>query len=123
MIDKVLSLDKNKIVAIKNVTANEPFFKGHFAGFPIMPGALIIEGVGQAATLLLRYNLEEHHTKDVLAFRIKRCSVAENLGIYSGASFAAVLQFLQNNNTGALSHNNSISPLIKRAINLFLSRP
>ncbi|MFH2028970.1 MAG: 3-hydroxyacyl-ACP dehydratase FabZ [Nanoarchaeota archaeon] len=71
MIDRVLSLDKNKIVAIKNCTANEEFFKGHFSGFPIMPGALIIEGVGQAATLLVRYNLENHHTKDVLAFRIK----------------------------------------------------
>ena len=71
MIDKVISLEKNKIVAIKNVTANEWFFKGHFAGFPIMPGALIVEGVGQAATLLIRYNLENHYTKDVLAYRIK----------------------------------------------------
>lgn len=71
MIDRVLSLDKNKIVALKNVTANEWFFKGHFSGFPIMPGALIVEGLGQAATLLIRYNLEDHHTKDVLAYRIK----------------------------------------------------
>ena len=71
MIDRVLILDKNKITALKNITADEWFFKGHFSGFPIMPGALIVEGLGQAATLLVRYNLEEHHTKDVLAFRIK----------------------------------------------------
>ena len=71
MIDKVLSLDKNKIVAIKNVSADEWFIKGHFSGFPIMPGALIVEGMGQAATLLVRYNLEDHHLKDVLAYRIK----------------------------------------------------
>ena len=71
MIDKVLSLDKNKIVALKNISADEWFVKGHFSGFPIMPGALIIEGLGQAATLLVRYNLEEHYTKDVLAFKIK----------------------------------------------------
>jgi 3-hydroxymyristoyl/3-hydroxydecanoyl-(acyl carrier protein) dehydratase len=71
MIDRITSLDKNKAVAIKNVTADEWFFRGHFSGFPIMPGALIIEGMGQAATLLVRYNLENHHTKDVLAFRIK----------------------------------------------------
>ena len=58
MVDRILTLDKTKIVAIKNTSANEPFFKGHFAGFPIMPGALIIEGMGQAATLLLRYNLD-----------------------------------------------------------------
>ncbi len=71
MIDRVLSLDKNKVVAIKNTSANEEFFKGHFAGFPIMPGALIIEGMGQAATLLLRYNLENHWEKEVLAYKIK----------------------------------------------------
>jgi len=71
MIDRVLSLDKAKIVAIKNTSANEEFFKGHFAGFPIMPGALIVEGMGQAATLLLRYNLENHWEKEVLAYKIK----------------------------------------------------
>lgn len=71
MIDRVLSLDKNKVVAIKNTSANEHYFKGHFAGFPIMPGALIIEGMGQAATLLLRYNLESHWEKEVLAYKIK----------------------------------------------------
>ena len=71
MIDKVKELQKDKIVAIKNVSGNEEFFKGHFAGFPIMPGALIFEGVGQAGTLLIRYNLEDHYSKDVLAYKIK----------------------------------------------------
>ena len=71
MVDRILTLDKTKVVAIKNTSANEPFFKGHFAGFPIMPGALIIEGMGQAATLLLRYNLENHWEKEVLAYKIK----------------------------------------------------
>lgn len=71
MIDRVVSLDKSKIVAIKNTSANEDFFKGHFAGFPIMPGALIVEGMGQAGTLLMRYNLENHWEKDVLAYKIK----------------------------------------------------
>lgn len=71
MIDRVLSLEKNKIVAIKNTTANEEFFKGHFAGFPIMPGALMVEGMGQAATLLIRYNLDNHWEKEALAYKIK----------------------------------------------------
>jgi len=71
MIDRVISLEKNKIVAIKNVTANEEFFKGHFVGFPIMPGALMVEGIGQAATLLARYNIENHYEKEVLAYKIK----------------------------------------------------
>jgi 3-hydroxyacyl-[acyl-carrier-protein] dehydratase len=71
MIDKVISLEKNKIVAIKNVTANEEFFKGHFADFPIMPGALIVEGMGQAGTLLARYNIDNHIEKEILAYKIK----------------------------------------------------
>ena len=71
MIDKVISLDKNKIAAIKNASANEWFFKGHFSGFPIMPGALMVDGLGQAATLLIRYNLDNHHEKEVLAYKIK----------------------------------------------------
>ena len=71
MIDRVTSLDKNKITAIKNASANEWFFKGHFSGFPIMPGALMVEGLGQAATLLIRYNLDNHHEKEVLAYKIK----------------------------------------------------
>ena len=77
MIDRVELLEKDKIVAIKNVSANEEFFKGHFAGFPIMPGALIIEGMGQAATLLIRYNLENHYEKDVLAYKIKDAKFKE----------------------------------------------
>ncbi len=76
MIDKVKSLEKNKIIAIKNTTANEEFFKGHFSGFPIMPGALIVEGMGQAATMLIRYNLENHQEKDVLAYKIKEAKFA-----------------------------------------------
>ena len=71
MIDKVLSLDKKNIVAIKNVKAEEDYLKGHFKGFPIMPGALIVESLGQAATLLVRYNLKDHEQKDILAYKIR----------------------------------------------------
>ncbi|HII68353.1 TPA: beta-hydroxyacyl-ACP dehydratase [Candidatus Woesearchaeota archaeon] len=70
-IDRVTMLDKKKLVAEKTVSPNESYFKGHFRGFPIMPGALIVEGMGQAATLLVRYNLDNHETKDVLAHKIK----------------------------------------------------
>ena len=71
MIDRVLSLDKKRIVAIKNVKGEEDYFKGHFKGFPIMPGALIVEGLGQAATLLIRCNLKNHEQKDILAYKIR----------------------------------------------------
>ncbi|MCX7711980.1 MAG: 3-hydroxyacyl-ACP dehydratase FabZ [Clostridia bacterium] len=50
LVDKVIELEPNKrIVAIKNVTANEPFFQGHFPEYPIMPGVLIVEALAQTA--------------------------------------------------------------------------
>jgi len=70
-IDKVTSLSKDKIIAVKDLTGDEDFFKGHFKDFPIMPGALTVEGMGQAATLLARSNIPNHQEKDVLAYRLK----------------------------------------------------
>ena len=53
LIDRVLSVDPNKsIVALKNVSMNEPFFPGHYPHHPVMPGVLIIEAMAQAAALL-----------------------------------------------------------------------
>jgi len=53
MIDRVDLIEPGKrIVAIKNVTANEPFFQGHFPGRPIMPGVMILEAMAQAAGIL-----------------------------------------------------------------------
>lgn len=70
-IDYVSKLTKKEIVATKEVKANEFYLKGHFKDFPIMPGALIVEGLGQAATLLVRYNIPDHQEKDILAYKIK----------------------------------------------------
>ena len=54
LIDRVLELELSKrLVAIKNVTANEPFFQGHFPGRPVMPGVLLIEAMAQAAAVLI----------------------------------------------------------------------
>jgi len=53
LVDKVIEIDPGKrIVAIKNVTMNEPFFQGHFPGFPVMPGVLIIEAMAQVAAIM-----------------------------------------------------------------------
>jgi beta-hydroxyacyl-ACP dehydratase FabZ len=53
LVDRILSLEpKNKVVALKNVTINEPFFVGHFPEIPVMPGVMIVEGMGQAGGVL-----------------------------------------------------------------------
>ena len=72
MLDKVTYLDKKQITAVKNVKEDEFWVSGHFVDFPIMPAALIIEGMGQAATLLVRYNMPNHYEKDILAYKIKK---------------------------------------------------
>jgi UDP-3-O-[3-hydroxymyristoyl] N-acetylglucosamine deacetylase/3-hydroxyacyl-[acyl-carrier-protein] dehydratase len=59
MVDKIISIDENTIVGIKNVTFNEPFFQGHFPDEPIMPGVLLVEALAQAGGLLVMNNLEE----------------------------------------------------------------
>jgi beta-hydroxyacyl-ACP dehydratase FabZ len=60
LIDRVIELKSNeKIVALKNVTINEPFFQGHFPGNPVMPGVLIIEAMGQAGGVLAAASLPE----------------------------------------------------------------
>lgn len=53
LIDRVLSFEPGQeIVALKNVSMNEPFFPGHYPGFPVMPGVLVIEAMAQAAAIL-----------------------------------------------------------------------
>jgi len=56
------------IVGIKNVTANEPFFPGHFPGNPVMPGVLIIEAVAQAGALLMSKTLDADVTRTAIYF-------------------------------------------------------
>ena len=64
LIDRVLEIErKKKIVAIKNVTINEPFFAGHFPGFPVMPGVLILEAMAQAGGALLLTEVEDRSGK------------------------------------------------------------
>ena len=58
LVDRVLEVEPGKrLVAVKNVSANEPFFQGHFPGEPIMPGVLILEALAQAACVLVLRDL------------------------------------------------------------------
>lgn len=59
MIDKIIEMDKKHIVAVKNVTVNEPFFTGHFPQEPVMPGVLIVEAMAQAAGVLVLNSVED----------------------------------------------------------------
>jgi 3-hydroxyacyl-[acyl-carrier-protein] dehydratase len=73
LIDRVLELKrKERIVAIKNVTINEPFFNGHFPGLPIMPGVLIVEAIAQAGGALLLTEVEDRSDKVILFTGIER---------------------------------------------------
>ena len=66
LVDRILEIEENKrVVGIKNVTINEPFFQGHFPGHPIMPGVLIVEAMAQVGGMLLLGTLEEPDTKVV----------------------------------------------------------
>ncbi len=61
LIDRILELvPEKKIVALKNVTINEPYFQGHFPGTPIMPGVLTVEAMGQAGGVLATSMSEEN---------------------------------------------------------------
>ena len=73
LVDRVVSIEaRQKIVAIKNVTANEPFFSGHFPGFPIMPGVLIVEALAQTGGLLLMRDFEGRDEKLMVFTGIER---------------------------------------------------
>lgn len=65
LIDRVLELEDMRVVALKNVTFNEPFFQGHFPGMPVMPGVLIVEAMAQAAAVLVMSRLEKPESKIV----------------------------------------------------------
>ncbi len=65
LIDRILEMEDMRVVAIKNVTMNEPHFTGHFPGFPVMPGVLIIEAMAQAAAVLVLNRVEDRENKIV----------------------------------------------------------
>lgn len=64
LVDRVLEVEPGKrIVAIKNVTVNEPFFQGHFPGKPVMPGVLIVEAMAQAGGVLMLSEVDNREKK------------------------------------------------------------
>jgi 3-hydroxyacyl-[acyl-carrier-protein] dehydratase len=69
LVDRVLELEPNqRILAVKNVSINEPFFQGHFPGHPVMPGVLVLEALAQAGGLLTQLSAESAQAGDEKLF-------------------------------------------------------
>jgi len=66
LVDRIEELETERVVGIKNVTANEPFFAGHFPDYPVMPGVLIIEAMAQVAGVLVLSGIQDRKNKLVL---------------------------------------------------------
>ncbi|MGL6105552.1 3-hydroxyacyl-ACP dehydratase FabZ [Romboutsia sp.] len=106
LVDKVIELEIGKrAVGIKNVTANEPFFQGHFPEYPIMPGVLIIESMAQVGAVAMM-SMEENKGKlgvfagidkvrfkkevrpgDTLKIEVEMLSVRRNIGKATGKAY------------------------------------
>ena len=66
LVDRIEELEAERVVGIKNVTVNEPFFAGHFPDYPVMPGVLIIEAMAQVAGVLVLSGIPDRKSKLVL---------------------------------------------------------
>lgn len=72
LVDRVIALEPNKrILAYKNVTANEPFFQGHFPGRPVMPGVLVVEAMAQAGGLLTQLSKANDDENEQVFYLVK----------------------------------------------------
>ena len=72
LVDSIGELEDERVVGIKNVTVNEPFFMGHFPDFPVMPGVLIVEAMAQVAGVLVLSQIPDRHQKVVLLASVEQ---------------------------------------------------
>ena len=71
LVDRIVEMEPERIVGIKNVTLNEPFFMGHFPDFPVMPGVLIVEAMAQTAGVLVLKTIPDRANKLVLLVAVE----------------------------------------------------
>src|SRR5580704_173121 len=71
LVDRIIEMEPDRIVGIKNVTVNEPHFTGHFPDFPVMPGVLIVEAMAQTAGVLVLSMIPDRENKLVLLVAIE----------------------------------------------------
>jgi beta-hydroxyacyl-ACP dehydratase FabZ len=72
LVDRIEELEAERVVGIKNVTANEPFFEGHFPDYPVMPGVLVVEAMAQVAGVLVLSQIQDRHNKLVLLASVEQ---------------------------------------------------
>jgi 3-hydroxyacyl-[acyl-carrier-protein] dehydratase len=72
LVDRIVEVADDRIVGLKNVSANEPFFQGHFPCYPVMPGVLIVETMAQVGAVLLLRSVEQRDNKLVLFTTIEQ---------------------------------------------------
>jgi beta-hydroxyacyl-ACP dehydratase FabZ len=73
LVDRIVELEPDRIVALKNVTFNEPHFLGHFPGVPVMPGVLVVEAMAQAGGVLMLHDRPDRHDKLIYFTGIDNC--------------------------------------------------
>ena len=71
LVDRIVEMEPERVVGIKQVTANEPFFQGHFPDFPVMPGVLIVEAMAQTAGVLVLHEMPDRQNKLVLLVAVE----------------------------------------------------
>lgn len=71
LVDRIVELEEMRVVGIKNVSANEPHFTGHFPNFPVMPGVLIVEAMAQVAGVLVLSRIPDRSRKLVFLATIE----------------------------------------------------
>lgn len=68
LVDRVLEMEEGKIITIKNVSVNEPFFNGHFPGAPIMPGVLQVEALAQSGCIMMMKQKVDNPDSTLIVF-------------------------------------------------------
>jgi UDP-3-O-[3-hydroxymyristoyl] N-acetylglucosamine deacetylase/3-hydroxyacyl-[acyl-carrier-protein] dehydratase len=96
LVDRIIEVEGQKrIVGIKNVTINEPFFQGHFPGHPIMPGVLIIEAMAQVGGMLLMSHFEGQNVDDKVVYFMSLDNVKFRRPVVPGDQIRFELEMLQ----------------------------
>ncbi len=96
LVDRILELvPRKRVVGIKNVTINEPFFQGHFPGHPIMPGVLIIEAMAQVGGMLLMSHFEGQNIDDKVVYFMSLDNVKFRRPVVPGDQIRFELEMLQ----------------------------